>query len=122
MALIEDLTIKLADKHANTTDYADVRRIKVPRADGGYGLFTNLNSLRPYFVAPNGSGGYRVLGPALFSAGGFSSGRAAISFIDENAFAQTDYTYLMDDGIKAVAIILTIKNLTTGITYLESEL
>lgn len=122
MALIEDLNIRLiAD--GNMVDYEDVRQIKVPLAEGGYGLFTHMKSLRSYFIKPTDTEDmYLVMGMASLSAGGIGVGNAAIVFFDQNDFG-SDVSFIPTNGTEwRTCVILTPKILTVGETYHVNDL
>lgn len=116
MALIEDLNIKVKDKNANAAGYEDIRQLRVPRSDSGYGLYTNLTSLRSYIVKPAGEELWEVVEFALFSAGGMTAGNAAVAFFDEDSFTE-ELSYTLGNGKKRLAVVLTPKNLTIGEVY-----
>lgn len=122
MALVENPNIRLiAD--GNTVVYEDVRQIKVPLAEGGYGLFTHMKSLRSYFIKPTDTEDmYLVMGIASLSAGGIGVGNGAIVFFDEDAFG-SDVSFMPTGGTKwRTCVILTPKILTVGETYHENDL
>ena len=109
MALIEDLNIKIKDKNANSTDYEDIRQIRVPRSDGGYGLYTNLHSIRSYFMKYTGEGSkFEVLANANFSAGGFSGAKAMTVFIDNDGSEwNDDFSYVISEGKRRCSVLLS---------------
>ncbi len=114
MALVEDINIKVKDKNANAVDYEDIRQIRVPRADGGYGLFTYLHSIRPYFMKPTGEENkWEVLGSAIFTAGGFTGAKAMTVFMDNGEWNDS-CSFALDNGARRCVILLTPYILSVG--------
>lgn len=116
MALIEDLTIKVKDKSATDIEYADIRQIQVPRADGGYGLYTYLHSIRPYFLKPTGEDNkFEVLNYAALHAGGFTGAKGMVVFLDSNDSAWDDsFTYALSTGNRRCVVLLVPYDLSIG--------
>lgn len=114
MALVEDINIKVKDKNANAIGFEDIRQIRVPRTDGGYGLFTNLHSIRSYFLKPTGEENkYEVLALAQFVAGGLNNAKAMMVSLTNKEWDDS-FSYALDNGVRQCSVILTPYNLNVG--------
>ena len=119
MALYNDAKVRLKNKNAETTDYDEIRQIRVPSASGGVAIFPYIESMVCYYVKPTGSTGYYEVLSQSLSFGGKNG--YALCNVNTIAIEDERYSYELSSGGRAVAQVLTTKRLTVGQTYHTSE-
>ena len=119
MALYPDAHVRLKNKNAETTDYDEIRQIRVPSASGGVEIFTHMESLRCYFVKPTGVDNYYEVVSIGISGVGTPS---YVQFMANSIMLEDEEIfYELSSGEKRVMQILTTKTLTVGQTYHTSD-